>query len=315
MPDTAVVTDTNAGGGGTQVEAGKPPETKTPATSAKVEGKDPKQEPGKETTVATGGGESPDLDDDDIRVTEKNGKKFLSLSQDKFKTRLDKHTKKELKELFGTSDRAEIQRWKKKYDEFEKDAEERKRAEMSERQKLEADRDAALSAKEIAERRAERAQDFVARQKTQRKVASVAKEHVHGDKLDMALGLFRLHLGGLSRKKLDELWKDKGKWGEWFKELTTKNPEFAKAGAPITTEAKPDVETQQHRDKKPASNGIVKNDKPEPSKEPGKKSARDMSKSELDAYMRSQGIKLPGVSFAEAPGAKFPTPGDLRQKA
>jgi hypothetical protein len=314
MAEAAPAVDPNASG--VTTPGGAPPDTKTPPT--KVEGGKPdaktevKVDAKPEIKTDPKPGEAPEPDDDaDLRVTEKNGKKFIQLSQDKFKDRLQKHTKKELKELFGTSDRNEIMRWKKKYDEFEADAEKRKREEMTERQKIEADRDAALSAKEVAERRAARATDYVDRQKTQRKVAAVARDHVHPDKLDMALGLFRLHLSSLSRKKLDALVKDKTAWGEWFKDLAVKNPEMSKAGA-----VKVDEPVETKTEKKPAGNGLSPKDKPQPDKGGSNgKSVKEMTPAELKAFAASKGIKLSGdMQFVDPTGGGMPRPQQMLGK-
>jgi hypothetical protein len=227
----------------------------------------------------------------ELGITEKNGKKFISMPYESFKERVAKSTKKELKALFGTSDKDALVAIKKKYDDFEKEAEERKRAEMSERQKLEADRDAAFSAKEIAERRANRMRDRVVVQKTAQLVERSAKEHVHPDKLEMVLDIFRAKVIGMSRRAADKL---VGHEGDWFKDYVAKHPEFARTMS-AASEAH---EESKHHEKRPASNGIdprVTGKKPsatQPSSAGGKK-VSEMTRDELYAYAREKGVSLP----------------------
>src|SRR5271157_1458769 len=132
-------TTTGAGAPGTTLQgAGAKPEGGTPAAGEKK----PEGAATKATEAATNGAAGDDASVE-LGITEKNGKKFISMPYDSFKERVAKSTKKELKSIFGTSDQAALLGIKKKYDDWEKEAEARKRAEMSERQKLEADRDAA----------------------------------------------------------------------------------------------------------------------------------------------------------------------------
>ena len=251
---------------------------------------DPKPPEGAAAGGASAGGAGKGEVEDSIEegvYKDKDGKKFIKLSMDQFKARVSKSTKKELKEIFGTSDKAAILAIKKQTDDWTKDAEERKRAEMSERQKLEADRDAALSAQQIAERRADRHRDALRVQKTERKVRQVARDHVSGEKLDIALAMFRTELIGMSRRRADKMI---GKEGEWFASFVEKNPEFARGGSTTTS-------TEVKTEKKPATNSLDPNKKappePKPSGEQGKKKTKDMSPAELRAYAAENGIKLP----------------------
>lgn len=260
-----------------------PPKTGTPPASGKpAEGTPPG------AGAAGAGAGTPDPDDKDpLGVYEdKTGKKFIKMPYDAFKERLGKSTKKALKELFGTSDKVAIAAIKKKYDELETDAKARQAAEMTEREKLEAEKKELLTGKEIAERRADRMKDKIQVTKTAQKMTKIAREHVHADKLDMALDLFKAAVIGMSKRAADKL---VGKESEWFASFVTKNPDFAKAGA-----AEPDP-----KEKKPMSNGIDPKragDKPS-SKDSGapSKSVKDMTKAELAEYMREKGIKAPSL--------------------
>jgi hypothetical protein len=242
--------------------------------------------------------EAPDPDEGlDEKVTEKNGKKFFTLSERAFGERISKESKKKLKEIFGTSDSAELMRWKKQYDEFQKDAEERKRSEMSERQKLESERDAALSKLEVAERRANAGRDYIERQKTQKRIESIAKEHVHRDKMDLAVAAFRSHLLGMSRHKIDKFARDKGAWGKWFGHLVSKNPELDRSGKPAEAASAP--EAAPPKPKLKATNGVVSKDTPTPDAKASPagangKTAMNMSAKELREYAARNGVKIPG---------------------
>jgi|GEM_PF-4246235 len=269
----------------TQTEGGaaKPEPAKPAAPAAKP------PEAGAPGGASAGGGASakPEDGDDYLGVYEKDGKKFIRMPFDSFKERVGKSTKKALKEIFGTSDKDAIVAIKKKYDELEKDAEARKKAEMTERQKLESERDEALTAKQVAERRAERAKNKVQIQKTEQKVTRVAREFVHGDKLDMAMDIFRAKLLGMSRRQADKLL---GKESEWFKEFVAKNPDFAKGGAPA----------EKTEERKPASNGIdpkkTSRPNPNPPKNSTGKNVKDMTKAELAQYAKENGLNIPSVT-------------------
>jgi hypothetical protein len=232
-------------------------------------------------------GTASEPDDDPLGVSEKDGKKFIKMPFEKFKEKIGKETRKALREMFGTADEKSILAIKKKVDEFEKEAEERKRAELSERQLIERDRDDALSAKEVAERRAARAVDRVERQRVHRKMESIAKGVIASERVDDALVMFRAHVAGLSRKRVDKL---KGHEKEWFEEFASKRPEYAKVGTK-TAEAS---ETETKDEKKPASNGVdpKKAAKP-PATAPTTKKVADMSPAELRDYAAKNGIKLP----------------------
>jgi hypothetical protein len=292
-------------------EGGETPKPETPPVTkpeGKPEGKpDPKAtKPEPASGTPTQPAPEEPSDDEELATFEKNGKKFISLSQDKFKDRLNKATKKELKELFGTSDRAELLRWKKQFDDFQKEAEERKREEMTERQKIEADKNAALDAQKVAERRADRAVDSLRRAKTEKGVRSAAREYVHGEKIDMAIDLFRAHVLGLSRKKADALVKHEG---DWFKSFVETNPDFAKS---VKAAPPPSAETAETKtEKTKANNGIAPKEKPEPGKAGGTngKSVKNMTPAELREYARANGIKLPAdMTISGDTGSSIPRP-------
>jgi hypothetical protein len=282
---------------GEAAAAEKTPETSTPSDGGSgappAKGAPPTKPEGGATVAPPASGGTTKTEDaaEQLGVYEKDGKKFINMPFDSFKERVGKSTKKLLKEIFGTSDKDAIVAIKKKFDDFEKDAETRKKAEMTERQRLETERDAALSAKQVAERRAERARNKVVIQKTEQKVTRIAREHVHADKVDMAMDLFRAKLVGMSREKADKLL---GKESEWFKELVSKNPDFAKAGTSATEK------TETEPEKKLANNGIdpkkTHRPNPNPPKNSTGKNVKDMSKSELAQYAKENGLNIPSVT-------------------
>jgi len=279
---TADVLDPTAQGGSATPPVAGGAAAKPPATPPVAE----QQPPG-----ADGG----DVGELEPGITEKGGRKFISMPYDSFKSRVSKMARsqnkadqKELIKMFGTADPKALAAIKKQFDEFKADADKRQREEMTDRQKLEADRDAAVSAKEVAERRAERARDHVRIARTDQHVNRAASEHVAPEKTEMALAMFRVALMGMSKRRADKLI---GHEADWFKAFVGKNPDCAKgsktaAAAPVTEPV----------EKKPASNGISpKKGKPNATQPnaAGGKAVKDMSASELRAYAAANNIKLP----------------------
>ena len=274
--------------GAATAEVIDPTATEGAGTGAAGEGtKQPVVDPAKQPAVV----KQPETPEKlELGVIEKNGKKFISMPYEDFKDRVRKSTTSELKKLFGTSDPKAILAIKTQYEEFKADAEKRQREEMTDRQKIEADRDKALSAKDVAERRAERARARVRDWKTDRVVTRAMNEHVHPDKLDFAVAMFRTELLGMSRRKADKL---VGHEAEWFKSFVEKHPEMGKSAKVAPVSSSPRL-----KPKKLKTNGIdpKKAGKKPSATEPnraGGKLVKDMTPTELRAYAQENGIKLP----------------------
>jgi hypothetical protein len=227
-----------AGAGGAPVEPPKAPEGGKQPTLPGITPEGAKTE---------GAPSTPEIDGDLTEgVIEKGGKKFIHLPESKFKDRVAKATRKELRETFGTSDVKEILRWKKQLDEMQAEADKRRREEMTEREKLEEDKKQLTTRAEQAERRAERAQQRVAVEKYERIVTRAAREHVRSDLVDLVTNQFASQMRSSSAAK-----QFLGKEGEWFKEFAEKNPEFARGAKPVReSSAQPPAP-----ERKPANNG------------------------------------------------------------
>jgi len=287
--------------GGATPKPGETPTKDAPAGSAKAGSAAPA---GGAEAAGTPGEVDPDDAADELGITERNGKKFISMPYESFKRRTAKATRKELKAIFGTADKAAILATMKKYDDFKKEAETRKRETMSEIEKLKSDNASAISAKDLAERRASRMKEKVAVQKTNQVVERAAKSFVHPDKLEMAAGLFRSELIGMSKRRADKL---VGHEADWFKEFAEKHPEFAKGAA--ATPADGGGEGNHHHEKKPATNGLgpdAAGKKPSatPPSKAGGKLVKDMSRAELNEYARSQGLSVPNDLRIIEPGGR-----------
>lgn len=289
---------------GTAVEAGTPPVEATGGGAA-LGGKQPAS-PGPSRGTAGSPAEAaaspapaePEEPDEGPPRPDKNG--LITLSKEAFMKRVRKESKRDLKAMFGTSDIPALQAQKKQYDAIVSKAEEERRKELSEREKLAEDLRNAISAKETAERRAKRAIGKVEVQKMERLIAREAREHVAPAKLDHAMDLFQAYARRLSARALAKL---HGNEGAWFAEFVRKNPEYAPGAAPARGESSP--ERHETREREPANNGVLPpNDRKPPPKDrtlpshlagktPRPNLPNSMTSAELREYASHMGIRIP----------------------
>jgi hypothetical protein len=284
--------------------------TKTPDPKAKPadggaadKGGDGSASGGAKTGAKGGDGDEPS---EGISKYEKEGKKFYRGSEAAFKDYIEKKTRKQLKEIFGTSDKKTLIETKKQFDEWQKEAKEREKADLSEKERISKEKDEAVARAETAERRANRAADRMMRAKVERKVSSIAREHVNADSLDDAVVLFRSHLSGLSKRKLEHLNRHPEEWGQWFKELSEKKPHYAKGSKPNGEE----TDTEVKDERKAANNGVGgTKEKPLPGKADGGKKVKDMTPAELREWSARTGNKIPStMSLVDPSGVRGAVP-------
>jgi hypothetical protein len=209
-----------------------------------------------ETPAAKEGASKEVIVGDDDEIPE--NAELLKLSGKTLKKRLERHTAKELKERFGTSDMGEIGARLKKLSEFEAKEEENRRQQLSNEERLKEDAERARA--EAAEWRekyeeAERNQVIGAEES---RVAGIAKKHVKDKFVRYALPDFATHLRQkYTPKELDSV--DDAKIEEWFAQYAKENPEFA-------------VETQKPApkvEKKPVTNSVADASRPTAKTPPG----------------------------------------------
>lgn len=193
-------------------------------------------------------------DDDEIP----EGASLLQLSKSALGKRLDRATKKQLKDQFGTDNVEEI---KKKLDaaaEYERTKEEQRRAQLTEVERYKEDAAAwrkkhdALEARWKGEKRAQMISSG------HQMVTSIAKEFIDPDYLDTELPYFARELAAkYSKDEMDSLGEDAIR--AYFKKRVETKPKIGKdfgVTTQQTTEAKPPPP------KVPVTNGVRENERP-----------------------------------------------------
>lgn len=158
-----------------------------------------------------------------------SGGKRLTLTPSDMRARLDRARSAELKELFGTDDRAAIKQRLQQIADLERQAEEQKRAQMTEQQRLQAD-----LAKAQAERDRYRSELVMAQEREVVRqqgsfVEGIASRHVNSAALEEASLAFARHVS-----KTDPMvvarWTEK-EVEAWFKGYVERKPFMAKGSA------------------------------------------------------------------------------------
>lgn len=230
----------------TPTEGAPPPEAKPgaqatppPAQPPKVEAKEP----------ASNEPRTPrELADDDDELDEKAPYQLTGAA---LKKRLQRFSKRTLKEHFGTTDPEEIKGKLKKLDKLEADAEEARKAKLSDEEKTKEELARERARAEKAEMRSRELEDQHTVTTQERRITSVAAKHIDDDLVDDALERFAKHvMKELSPKEASKLTDTDIE--QWFAELAEKKPKFARGGAPAP-ETK--VEAKSETKKAPLTNG------------------------------------------------------------
>lgn len=178
---------------------------------------EPKPEPEKKTPKALGG------DDDEIP----EDTEILTLKPSDLKRRLERARKSELKERFGTTDVAAIQKDLEELKTLraERDKRKEKTKTEAERAKSEAEKEKRLRLQ--AERERDQIREEVVVEKQEKRVADIASKHVDPDYVDLLYGKFAKHL--LETYSDEELASLKDNAIEkWFKDYVADHPKFAR---------------------------------------------------------------------------------------
>lgn len=191
-----------------------------------------------------------------------------------------------LRERYGTDDQSEIDKLIANSKKLQEEAEERRRAEMTELDRFKADLAAERRRREAAERKvleAERRRRF---DKQDAAITRIAGGHVDADLVEDAALLFARHVSTLDAdrvKKMSE--KDVTKW---FADFVKRKPAWKRAdNAPPPEKPKP---------KQPVTTGTPPTGQPEPvptgtatgkTFKPGQ--SNSMTKEEVEAYKREKG--------------------------
>jgi translation initiation factor IF-2 len=192
-------------------------ETKTETKTEKAEGKEGKHE-------------AVNLADDEDDIPE--DATLLNLSRKGLKGRLDRYSKKQLKEHFGTDDVDEISKKLKKAEELTAKEEERRRATLAKEEKLEEDLKAANTRADQAEARAQAVLDQRILANEEQRVDEIAAKYLDMDFVESTYPQLAEHLLGEFKKK--DLADDKNRKAidksieTFYKDLVEKKPKLAK---------------------------------------------------------------------------------------
>lgn len=185
---------------------------------------------------------------------------LIELSTKALKSRLARHTKRELRERFGTDDIDSIKTKLSRLDELEAKEEENRRAALDEKTRLEEDKARAEARAEAAETRLKEEKETRIAGKAENRIVTVAKKVMDPDYIDQHLDQFAAHLKKhFTEKQLRKL-KD-ADIEKWFADQVTKKPKFGadyedKVKAAASSASPPPLK------KTPITNGVKDNEKP-----------------------------------------------------
>lgn len=153
------------------------------------------------------------------------GGKRVTMEESDFKDRIARAKRQALIDIHGTDDADAIRAKLAKADTLEKDADERKRAQMSEVERLQHDlaRERQRAVAAATEARALREHQEIREQQTV--IENIASRHVAPKYVGMASRELREHLRSLDSKVVDG-WTDR-EIAKWFQTFATKQPEIA----------------------------------------------------------------------------------------
>lgn len=220
-----------------------------------------------------------ELDGDSDEIPEDND--LFQLSKSALNKRLQRHTKRELRERFGSDDPEEIKAKLDRLADFEKKAEEERRASLSREEQLKEDLAREKKAREDAEKKAQRAQDQQVFAEYDRDASSAVGEVVKEKHVKRAIRELKEYVLTLDDEDLAEPSKV---FSKWAKDFVKENPEFAREQG--------DPEPR----KIPLSTGTDSRKKPEKgnvdmaTKTPKPGQPNSMSKAEFQQYKRDRGL-------------------------
>lgn len=211
---------------------------------------------------------------------------LLELSPRALASRIARATKKELKERFGTDDPDEIKAKLARADELEAKEEERKLAEMTEKERLEAELAKERERASAAETKYAKAEEARVVETTTKKVIDIALKFVDADYAEDALAALKRDMrANWDDSELENETKAYKKMETFFKEYIEKKPKMAK-----------DFQVTQEVKATPLNSGIG-NARPQGapqnlmgSKSGGEKDVKNMSKQEYIQWKRQRGI-------------------------
>ncbi len=228
---------------------------------------------------------------------------LLELTSKAFKSRLARHTKKELRERFGTDDANEIKAKLARLDELENKEEESRRAALDEKTRLEEDLAKANSRAEQAEFRSQQLHENQLVDKEESRIVTLGKEVMDPEEIEDQLPKLARYLKKeFTEKQLRKL--PDSKIAKWFADQVEKRPKLGKdyeskseaAAKAAAKQAAKDAE--KPRVKVPLNSGSKGNARPAPATgsgsdgktfKPGQ--TNSMTSQEARAQARKQGLQ------------------------
>jgi len=151
---------------------------------------------------------------------------LLSLSKAAFRSRLDRHTKRELKSRFGTDDPEEITAKLTRLADFERQQEEQRIANLSEIERERELREAAERNLDAVTQELQSTKDAQIVGQAHTRVEGIASKHLKPKVKGVVMEMFREHLKKLPDEEIDKL-SDQDIEG-WFTEQVKETPEFGR---------------------------------------------------------------------------------------
>jgi hypothetical protein len=266
------------GGEGTKT-GGTAPEPEKPKAAAAPPAPEPKKEPAKAEPPAAKK-EPAQLSEDDDDIPENAD--LIQMSKAALTKRLARHTKKELRERFGTDDLDKIKTDLKELETLRAESEERRRAALSELQKSQEDAKKEKERADKAEKKYQQALDAQTFAEYDRDALDSISTLVAPKHAKRALRELKEHVLTLEEADLK---KPKKVFDAWAKEFVKENPEFAKPAPEepkkvgLTTGGSANAKGTQVKSKTDLTTKTPK---------PGQ--ANSMSRKEYAEYKRSVGL-------------------------
>lgn len=185
---------------------------------------------------------------------------LIEMSSRQLTSRLNRHSKRQLKEQFGTDDVDAIKAKLARAAELEEKEEGRRRDQLSKEAKLEEDVKKEREARTAAEARLDAISNERIVEREEGRITRIAEKYVDSDVVEGYFKAYAKHLNATYSKKQLETLKD-SELEKWWRELAEKKPKIARDYDPekVKADAKAAKEKDEKRDEKkkvPLNNGL-----------------------------------------------------------
>jgi len=153
----------------------------------------------------------------------------FEISKTSFKKRLERYSRTQLKQLFGTDNPEEIMAWKTQNEAFVRQQEEYRLSQLSESERYKVQFEKAANDAARWKQQYETLQESHTIREQDRQMTSVAQKYVHPKLMNALMMEFATHLQGVDERDIGEpqTYADK-----WFAKYIEENPEFGVPQAP-----------------------------------------------------------------------------------